>query len=151
MKCPYCNGSSIRVIDKRDTDGGTTIRRRRACLHCSKRFTTYERAEVLDLFIIKKDQRREAFDRQKLRRNIMKACEKRLISQETIDRLIGEIEQKLISMHKSEIESHIIGEIVMDALKNLDSVAYIRFASVYRDFKDAADFENEIRQLAPDD
>ena len=151
MKCPYCNGSSIRVIDKRDTDGGTAIRRRRACLHCSKRFTTYERAEVLDLFIIKKDQRREAFDRQKLKRNIMKACEKRSISQETIDRLIGDVEQKLISMHRSEIESHIIGEIVMDALKNLDGVAYIRFASVYRDFKDAADFENELRQLAPDD
>ena len=151
MKCPYCNGSSIRVIDKRDTDAGTAIRRRRACLHCSKRFTTYERAEVLDLFIIKKDQRREAFDRQKLRRNIMKACEKHSISQETIDRLIGDVEQQLISMHRSEIESHIIGEIVMDALKNLDSVAYIRFASVYRDFKDAADFENELRQLAPDD
>ena len=151
MKCPYCNGSSIRVIDKRDTDAGTAIRRRRACLHCSKRFTTYERAEVLDLFIIKKDQRREAFDRRKLKRNIMKACEKRSISQETIDRLIGDVEQQLISIHKSEIESHIIGEIVMDALKNLDSVAYIRFASVYRDFKDAADFENELRQLAPDD
>ncbi|MYE88684.1 transcriptional repressor NrdR [Candidatus Poribacteria bacterium] len=106
---------------------------------------------MFDLFIIKKDHRREAFDRQKQRRNIMKACEKRSISQETVDRLIGDVEQQLISMHKSEIESHIIGEIVMDALKNLDSVAYIRFASVYRDFKDAADFENELRQLAPDD
>ena len=106
---------------------------------------------MLDLFIIKKDQRREAFDRQKLKRNIMKACEKRSISQETIDRLIGDVEQKLISMHKSEIASHIIGEIVMDALRNLDGVAYIRFASVYLDFKDAADFENELRQLTPDD
>ncbi len=106
---------------------------------------------MLDLFILKKDQRREAFDRQKLKRNIMKACEKRSISQETVDRLIGDIEQQLISMHRSEVESHIIGEIVMDALKNLDSVAYIRFASVYRDFKDAADFENELRQLEPDD
>ena len=105
----------------------------------------------MDLFIIKKDQRREAFDRQKLRRNIMKACEKRSISQETVDRLIGDVEQQIIGMHKSEIESHVIGEIVMDALKKLDSVAYIRFASVYRDFKDAADFENELRQLDPDD
>jgi transcriptional repressor NrdR len=103
---------------------------------------------VLDLSIIKKDQRREAFDRQKLKRNIMKACEKRVISQETIDYLIGHIEQQLISMHKSEIESHVIGELVMDALKGLDQVAYIRFASVYRDFKDAADFEKELRQLA---
>ncbi len=148
MKCLYCGESNIRVIDKRDTDGGNAIRRRRECLHCSKRFTTYERAEVLDLSIIKKDQRREAFDRQKLKRNIMKACEKRVISQETIDYLIGHIEQQLISMHKSEIESHVIGELVMDALKGLDQVAYIRFASVYRDFKDAADFEKELRQLA---
>lgn len=103
---------------------------------------------MLDLSIIKKDQRREAFDRQKLKRNIMKACEKRVISQETIDYLIGHIEQQLISIHKSEIESHVIGELVMDALKGLDQVAYIRFASVYRDFKDAADFEKELRQLA---
>ena len=103
---------------------------------------------MLDLFIIKKDMRREAFDRQKLKRNIMKACEKRPISQETIDRLIGDVEQQLISMHKSEIDSHAIGEIVMDALNGLDPVAYIRFASVYRDFKDAADFEKELRQLA---
>jgi len=99
------------------------------------------------LFVIKKDQRREAFDRQKLKRNLMKACEKRPISQETIDRLIGDIEQQLISMRKSEIESRVIGELVMDALKDLDKVAYIRFASVYRDFKDVADFEAELRQL----
>lgn len=149
MKCPYCGGPNIRVIDKRDTDAGSVIRRRRECLHCSKRFTTYERAEVLDLFVIKKDLRREAFNRQKLKGNITKACEKRPISQENIDFLIGHIEQQLISMNKSEIESGVIGELVMDSLKDLDQVAYIRFASVYRDFKDAADFEDELRRLAP--
>jgi transcriptional repressor NrdR len=147
MKCPYCSNPETKVIDKRDSDAGSIIRRRRECLSCAKRFTTYERAEVLDLFVIKKDQRRETFDRQKLKRNLMKACEKRPISQETIDHLIGDIEQQLISMHKSEIESRVIGELVMDALKDLDKVAYIRFASVYRDFKDVADFEAELRQL----
>lgn len=147
MKCPYCSSPETKVIDKRDSDAGSIIRRRRECLSCAKRFTTYERAEVLDLFVIKKDQRREAFDRQKLKRNLMKACEKRPIGQETIDHLIGDIEQQLISMRKSEIESRVIGELVMDALKDLDKVAYIRFASVYRDFKDVADFEAELRQL----
>ena len=149
MNCPYCSCTDTRVLDKRDTDGGNITRRRRACLGCSKRFTTYERAEVLDLFVIKKDERREAFNRQKLKRNLMKACEKRPISQETIDQLIADIEQQLISMRKSEIESQTIGELVMDCLKDLDKVAYIRFASVYRDFEDVADFEKELQQLTP--
>ncbi len=147
MKCPYCGSFETKVLDKRETDARSVTRRRRECLSCEKRFTTYERAEVLDLFVIKKDQRREPFNRQKLRRNLMKACEKRPISQETIDRLIGEIEQQLIGMRKSEIDSRSIGELVMDILKATDKVAYIRFASVYRDFKDVADFENELQQL----
>ena len=147
MKCPYCESFETKVLDKRETDGRSVTRRRRECLICEKRFTTYERAEVLDLFVIKKDQRREAFNRGKLRRNLMKACEKRPISQETIDHLIGEIEQQLISMRKSEIDSRAIGELVMDILKDTDKVAYIRFASVYRDFKDVADFEKELQQL----
>ena len=147
MKCPYCESFETKVLDKRETDGRSVTRRRRECLICEKRFTTYERAEVLDLFVIKKDQRREAFNRGKLRRNLMKACEKRPISQETIDHLIGEIEQQLISMRKSEIGSRSIGELVMDILKDTDKVAYIRFASVYRDFKDVADFEKELQQL----
>lgn len=147
MKCPYCGSFETKVLDKRETDARSVTRRRRECLSCEKRFTTYERAEVLDLFVIKKDQRREPFNRQKLRRNLMKACEKRPISQETIDRLIGEIEQQLIGMRKSEIDSRSIGELVMDILKGTDKVAYIRFASVYRDFKDVADFENELQQL----
>ena len=149
MKCPYCGSFETKVLDKRETDGRSVTRRRRECLAstCAKRFTTYERAEVLDLFVIKKDQRREAFNRGKLRRNLMKACEKRPISQETIDHLIGEIEQQLISKRKSEIDSRLIGELVMDILKDTDKVAYIRFASVYRDFKDVADFEKELQQL----
>ena len=147
MKCPYCESFETKVLDKRETDGRSVTRRRRECLICEKRFTTYERAEILDLFVIKKDQRREAFNREKLRRNLMKACEKRPISQGTIDRLIGEIEQQLISMRKSEIDSRRIGELVMDILKDTDKVAYIRFASVYRDFKDVADFEKELQQL----
>ena len=149
MKCPYCGSFETKVLDKRETDGRSVTRRRRECLTptCTKRFTTYERAEVLDLFVIKKDQRREAFNRGKLRRNLMKACEKRPISQETIDRLIGEIEQQLIGMRKSEIDSRSIGDLVMDILKDTDRVAYIRFASVYRDFKDVTDFEKELQQL----
>ncbi len=147
MKCPYCGNPETKVVDKRETDSGNVTRRRRECLECSKRFTTYERAEVLDLFIIKKDERREAFDRQKLRRNLMKSCEKRPISQETINHVIADLEQQLINMRRSEIESDVIGELVMDVLKDLDKVAYIRFASVYRDFKDVADFEQELKQL----
>jgi transcriptional repressor NrdR len=147
MKCPYCERPETKVLDKRETDAGHITRRRRECLSCARRFTTYERAEVLNLFIIKKDKRREAFDRQKLKRNLMKACEKRPISHETIDHLIANIEQELINMRKSEIESRLLGELVMAALKDFDKVAYIRFASVYRDFKDVEDFEKELREL----
>jgi transcriptional repressor NrdR len=147
MKCPYCERPVTKVLDKRETDAGHITRRRRECLSCARRFTTYERAEVLNLFIIKKDKRREAFDRQKLKRNLMKACEKRPISHETIDHLIANIEQELINMRKSEIESRLLGELVMAALKDFDKVAYIRFASVYRDFKDVEDFEKELREL----
>ncbi len=147
MKCPYCERPETKVLDKRETDAGHITRRRRECLSCARRFTTYERAEVLNLFIIKKDKRREAFDRQKLKRNLMKACEKRPISHEAIDRLIANIDQELINMRKSEIESRLLGELVMAALKNFDKVAYIRFASVYRDFKDVEDFEKGLREL----
>ena len=147
MKCPYCERPETKVLDKRETDAGHITRRRRECLSCARRFTTYERAEVLNLFIIKKDKRREAFDRQKLKRNLMKACEKRTISHEAIDRLIANIDQELINMRKSEIESRLLGELVMAALKNFDKVAYIRFASVYRDFKDVEDFEKGLREL----
>ena len=148
MKCPYCNSPSTKVREKRDTDKENVVRRRRECETCSKRFTTYERAEVLDLFIIKKDQRREMFDRRKLRISLTKACEKRPIKHEKLESLISEIEQKLIRIRRTDIESRIVGEIVMDLLKEIDEVAYIRFASVYRDFKDVTDFEKELQEIS---
>ena len=148
MKCPYCNETTTKVIEKRDTDKESVVRRRRKCSICSKRFTTYERAEVLDLFIIKKDQRRETFDRQKLRISLTKACEKRPIKHEKLESLVSEVEQKLIRIRRTDIESRIVGEIVMDLLKEIDEVAYIRFASVYRDFKDVTDFEKELQEIS---
>ena len=148
MKCPYCNETTTKVIEKRDTDKESVVRRRRKCSICSKRFTTYERAEVLDLFIIKKDQRRETFDRQKLRISLTKACEKRPIKHEKLESLVSEVEQKLIRIRRTDIESRIVGEIVMDLLKEIDEVAYIRFASVYRDFKDITDFEKELQEMS---
>ena len=148
MKCPYCNETTTKVIEKRDTDKESVVRRRRKCSICSKRFTTYERAEVLDLFIIKKDQRRETFDRQKLRISLTKACEKRPIKHEKLESLVSEVEQKLIRIRRTDIESRIVGEIVMDLLKEIDEVAYIRFASVYRDFKDVTDFEKELQEMS---
>ena len=148
MKCPYCNEPTTKVIEKRDTDKESVVRRRRKCSICSKRFTTYERAEVLDLFIIKKDQRRETFDRQKLRISLTKACEKRPIKHEKLESLVSEVEQKLIRIRRTDIESRIVGEIVMDLLKEIDEVAYIRFASVYRDFKGVTDFEKELQEIS---
>lgn len=135
-------------MEKRDTDKENVVRRRRECETCSKRFTTYERAEVLDLFIIKKDQRREMFDRRKLRISLTKACEKRPIKHEKLESLVSVVEQKLIRIRRTDIESRIVGEIVMDLLKEIDEVAYIRFASVYRDFKDVTDFEKELQEIS---
>ena len=147
MRCPYCKSNETKVIDKRTTDRGNATRRRRECLGCSKRFTTYERAETLDLLVIKKNGQREPFDRQKLRLNLTKACEKRPIDQDTIDNLISEVVQRLIALRRSEVESYAIGEIVMGFLKGLDDVAYIRFASVYRDFQDIGEFQAQIEDL----
>ena len=150
MKCPYCSHPDTRVLDTREADSGSIVRRRRECIDCGKRFTTYERAAVLDLLIIKKDERREPFDRQKLKNGIMKACEKRPISQIEIDNIVGKIEQELMGLDEPEIRSNTIGEFVMQELKNLDEVAYIRFASVYREFRDITDFERELAVLAMD-
>ncbi len=150
MKCPYCSHPDTRVLDTREADSGSIVRRRRECIDCGKRFTTYERAAVLDLLIIKKDERREPFDRQKLKNGIMKACEKRPISQIEIDNIVGKIEQELMGLDEPEIRSNTIGELVMQELKNLDEVAYIRFASVYREFRDITDFERELAVLAMD-
>lgn len=145
MKCIFCSAET-KVTDKRDADGET--RRRRECLKCKKRFTTYERAEELDIIVIKKDKTREPFSRDKLKAGIMKACEKRPIETEKIDKVVNEIERKLREKIKGrEVESKIIGEEVMRALKKLDKVAYIRFASVYRDFKDVGDFKKAMKEV----
>jgi len=145
MKCIFC-GSETKVTDKRDSDGET--RRRRECLKCKKRFTTYERAEELDIIVIKKDKRREPFSREKLKAGIMRACEKRPIETEKIDKILYEIERRLrVKIKGKEIESKEIGEEVMKALKKLDKVAYIRFASVYRDFKALSDFKLAMKEV----
>ncbi|MBU0535736.1 MAG: transcriptional regulator NrdR, partial [Nanoarchaeota archaeon] len=143
--CPYCSGES-RVIDKRESSPGI-IRRRRECQKCSKRFTTYEKVEVLDLSVIKKDGTREAFDKEKLEKGIKRACEKRPITQETIDKTLSEIEAELLNRKAKEVNSKEIGELLMKKLKKLDKVAYIRFASVYREFQDIDSFEEELDKL----
>jgi transcriptional repressor NrdR len=145
MRCPFCNSEKTEVTDKRDVEQET--RRRRECLKCKKRFTTYEKVETKDLRVIKKDGSREAFDSEKLKRGLIKACEKRPVSLEKIESAVHDIENKLRSSNKKEVKSHIIGEMIMKALKKLDEVAYIRFASVYREFKDLNDFKKQIKEL----
>ena len=146
MNCPYCNSNKIRVVDKRSSDENST-RRRRECLKCKKRFTTYERIETHPLVVIKRDDRREPFNREKLLKGIMLACGKRPISQEQIEKIVDEIETDLRNMNSTEIKSRTIGELVMDKLKDLDEVAYIRFASVYRQFKSIEHFVKELKEL----
>jgi len=145
MRCPFCNHKETQVTDKRDSENET--RRRRECLKCKKRFTTYEKFEVKDLRVIKKNGAREAFEAEKLKKGILKACEKRPVSLEKIEQIVSEIENKLKNSNKKEVRTEMIGELVMKALKKLDKVAYIRFASVYRDFKDINDFKKEIKEL----
>lgn len=145
MKCPYCGNSDTDVVETRDAD--TTLRRRRQCQKCGKRFTTYERIENVELVVIKKDGRREKFDREKLRKGIVKATEKRPIATELIESVVDEIEQELRSMDTTEISSKTIGNLVLKKLKKIDKVAYVRFASVYLDFEDLADFEKIIEKL----
>ncbi|MBD3203115.1 transcriptional repressor NrdR [Candidatus Woesearchaeota archaeon] len=147
MKCPYCKTNNHKVVDKRSTDNDTAIRRRRECEDCNKRFTTYERIESVSLIIIKKDKRREQFDKSKLERGLLKACEKRPVSYEEIKKIVDEIEIELRNMDSIEIPSKKIGKIVMKKLKKLDKIAYIRFASVYKEFKDIDSFEKEITKI----
>ncbi|MDP2720949.1 MAG: transcriptional regulator NrdR [bacterium] len=147
MKCPYCAYEENQVLDSRDNEDLSSVRRRRECLKCGKRFTTYERVEMVDLFIIKKDGRREQFERNKLLVGIQRACEKRPISIDTIEDTVDEIEQNLRKRKTTEIPSKVIGEIVTRRLKALDKVAYIRFASVYRAFEDVESFEKEVQNL----
>lgn len=145
MICPYCSYSESKVTDKRDSPEGT--RRRRECLKCGKRFTTYEKITKGDFYVIKKDGRRERFEREKLEAGIYRAFEKRPVPKEEIEKMINEIDEAIRKRGKKEVSSSIIGEIVMKKIKKLDNVAYIRFASVYRDFKDINDFKREIKEL----
>ena len=146
MECPYCQNPETKVTDSRDT-GSLSIRRRRECLKCNKRFTTYEYIELTPVYVKKKDGRLEKFDRKKIRNGIMKALEKRPISHDKIEEILDSIEEKIRRMGKEEIESKLIGEYVMECLKQTDHVAYIRFASVYRSFTDLSSFEREVKNL----
>jgi len=151
VKCPYCGHVDLKVVDSRDSDIGESVRRRRECLQCSKRFTTYERIEAVPLYVIKKDGRRESFDRQKLFTGLMKATAKREISPSTVEGIVDEIESELRTRGKIEIPSREVGELVMDKLRTLDWVAYIRFASVYRSFRDVQEVKQVIEQLLSTD
>ena len=147
MNCPFCGFEESKVIDSRPTDEGERIRRRRECLECGKRFTTYEMIESLPIVVIKKDGSRETFDRQKLLTGMLRACEKRPVSIETLDRAISDIETVIQNSLDREVNSDKIGEFVMDKLKDIDEVAYVRFASVYRQFKDINTFMDELNKL----
>lgn len=148
MICPFCSREQTRVVDKRESPDGKSTRRRRECQKCGRRFTTFERVETLDLLVVKKDGKREAFDRLKIRSGIVKACEKRPVSSQDIDRILDEIESEIRKEAIDEIPSKKIGELVAKKIKNLDEVAYIRFASVYRQFADISDFEKELTKLS---
>lgn len=147
MKCPYCNHADTRVIDSRPIDEGTAIRRRRLCDSCGKRFTTYEKVETIPLLIIKKDNTRENYDRSKIENGILRACYKRPVSTESVKEVIDRIETAIFSREEKEIPSSLVGEIVMEELKSLDEVAYVRFASVYREFKDVNTFMDELKKI----
>ena len=147
MKCPFCNQDNTRVVDSRPADDNTAIRRRRMCDACGKRFTTYEKVETIPLIVIKKDQNREQFDRTKIEAGVLRACHKRPVSAEQIHRLVDDVETEVFNLEEREIPSSVIGEIVMDKLKDLEAVAYVRFASVYREFKDVSTFMDELKKF----
>ncbi len=147
MKCPYCNHNEDKVIDSRETMNAISIRRRRECINCGKRFTTYEYIEKTPLMVVKKDGRREPFSRDKVASGLLKACQKRPVSMESIERLVSEVESVLQNKFDREVEANFIGKLVMDKLACLDDVAYVRFASVYRQFKDVNQFVKESRDV----
>ena len=151
MKCPFCGFEESKVIDSRPTDEGKRIRRRRECLKCGKRFTTYEIIESLPIIVIKKDKSRETFNRDKLMTGLLRACEKRPVSIDTLDNMIDDIETNLQNSLDREVSSEKIGELVMEKLKKIDEVAYVRFASVYRQFKDINTFMKELNKLLQND
>lgn len=150
MKCPYCGGEESRVVDSRSTEDEVAIRRRRECLSCCKRYTTYEKIEDVPIFVIKRDLTREVFNRDKIINGVIRACEKRPVSRLDIENLVYFIEKKLNNTMSSEISSESIGELILDSLKGMDEVAYIRFASVYRKFDDINSFIEEIKGLSGD-
>lgn len=150
MKCPYCSYPESKVVDSRPADEGASIRRRRECLACHKRFTTYETMESLPLMVVKKDGSRQSFDRNKVLGGLIRACEKRPVPYHVLEELVGEIEQVLQNQMEREVPSAQIGELVMDRLKKIDEVAYVRFASVYRQFKDINTFMHELNKLLED-
>ena len=147
MKCPYCGKDNTRVIDSRPAEENNSIRRRRVCDECDKRFTTYEKVETIPLIIIKKDNNRETYDRKKIEAGVLRACHKRPISADSINKLVDEVETEIFTREEKEIPSYIIGEIVMEKLKDLEAVAYVRFASVYREFKDINTFMDELKKV----
>ena len=147
MRCPYCANRNDSVIDSRVAKNGSSVRRRRECLKCGRRFTTYEYVERVPLMVIKKDGRREHFDRQKLVNGLLKACEKRPVSVEHIEKLVDDIERNLEKHHEREVRSKEIGELVMKSLHDLDEIAYVRFASVYRQFRDVGQFVKELKKF----
>jgi len=148
MKCPYCGDLNNEVIETRDSEDLLATRRRRECLKCKKRFTTYERAENIELIVIKKDGKREKFDREKLRDGIIKACEKRPVSIDLINQIVDEVEMELRNKDSVEVSSKLIGRLVLKRLKKIDKVTYLRFASVYLDFTDITDFERAIEKIS---
>ena len=150
MRCPYCGFEEIKVIDSRPADEGAKIRRRRECLKCASRFTTYEMVETLPIVVIKKDKSREAYDRSKVLAGMLKSCEKRQISLEMIESSVDKIEQKIQNSMLKEVKSSDIGEYVMEALRDIDKVAYVRFAAVYRKFDDVDSFMDELKKLLVD-
>lgn len=147
MKCPYCNHDNTEVVETRDSEDLGTTRRRRECSKCTKRFTTYERVESVPLIVIKKDGKKEQFDREKLKRGVLRACEKTMVGIEDIERIVDEVERDLRSLDSVEAESKKVGQMVATRLKKIDKIAYIRFASVFRRFLDVEDFEKELQKL----
>jgi transcriptional repressor NrdR len=147
MKCPFCSETLDKVIDSRSSKDGSVIRRRRECIECSRRFTTYEHIEEIPIMIVKKDGRREEFNRDKVRAGILRACEKRGVSVNIVEEFLDELERDLRETEEKEIPSHRIGEMVMNKLHEVDDIAYVRFASVYREFKDVNDFVSELKSL----
>lgn len=147
MKCPFCGHENTRVIDSRPAEDNSSIRRRRVCDECDRRFTTYEKVETIPLIVIKKDNNRETYDRSKIEAGVLRACHKRPISANQINKLVDEVETEVFNREEKEIPSQVIGELVMNKLKDLEAVAYVRFASVYREFKDINTFMEELKSV----